>query len=344
MRNNMMKLIFCFIFCLASVRAFSNLPEDKNSIIEHYFTNPAGKSNFSNYAHKEIYFIKKQKKEGMFETSIEESFYQLILKPDANDNLIYLLIQYSDLTFSRDKIIAAALSKLDLSSDNSNITEESVIFKSLLSSIFYGRSKEFFQALGDELKNKKISLDLRNSDSIEYFVKKTEKQIFEKEHSSEFKDYRKALEELSTQEIPNTDNPEDSEIVPLHQFVTSKFKKAGEAHYSLDTGAIKKVKFSNIQKVKTISNLELGFNASDFRPNYVKANSSTIFIDSKRSSFPSGEYPNKLILNKDGKMVRFIVNNVKGYNRSSISLLSMYKDLKNSGVKISSFDNLIFNI
>ena len=90
----MLKLMFCLFFSLVVFSAFSNFVENQHSIIEHYFTNPAGKSNFSSYAHKEIYFIKKQKKEGLFDVSIKESFYQLILKPDLNDNLIYLLIEY----------------------------------------------------------------------------------------------------------------------------------------------------------------------------------------------------------------------------------------------------------
>ena len=107
---------------------------------------------------------------------MKESFYQLILKPDSNDNLIYLLIEYDDLSFSRDKITSVAISKVRSNREDVELAGQGALFKSFISSLFYGRSKEFYKILDDEIKNKKISLDLQNADFAEYFVNKTEKQ------------------------------------------------------------------------------------------------------------------------------------------------------------------------
>ena len=115
----------------------------------------------------------------MFDVSIKESFYQLILKPDLNDNLIYLLIEYSDLSFSRDKIIAVGISKVKSNSDNTVESNETSLLRPSVK-CFLWSFERVFSILEEDIKNKKITLDLKNSDLTEYFVKKQRDKILKK--------------------------------------------------------------------------------------------------------------------------------------------------------------------
>lgn len=294
-----------------------------NSSVENLLVGASKKYPFTSL--KEVTFELDVEEPGLFGVDNKKYFYKMFLKVNNFDQVEILIQEFSDSSFGEEKLVSF--------SGFNDPGEEESLFVSTISSIFLGRSIEFYRAYPEVFMRKKIQSDLVNRDMVESVTNQTESKLYKK----------KALDQLKKSDMQSeieldgmTKNEES-----LGGTLTLINKGMGIGFSKLKDDMISGFRFSKVLKEKKASNITFLYDSASLDLHTIDAGNVQVIID--HSSEPLARlYPKHILFSKVDKKSTLKFIEVKNFRRTSLDFKKLNKKLLEMNINQKAFVEQIF--
>ena len=308
--NQITRILTVYFLILTSNNSFANL--------EEFLISPS--KGFSSFFQKEIIFYTYRDKESLFGQKIETKNYKIIFEKNPGDKISYIILELGVDKDSGEKITGVLHSEYDES-----ISSFKALFKAIFSSVYLGRSKEFYHLNYNYLSEMKQQIDSKLNFSNELILRKTEAQEFYKT-----KNIKEGLNETIKKDL-----------ILFSDYFRIKVDKSRSSSKSEKKESVYLSEFQKAQKQIKMGEFQLSVDAETLDLAQVVFNDYKIYLDQPELQLGNFEYSKKIAFKSVENSVDLRVSSIRDFKKSKTNINNMYQTYIKNGINKINFADII---